>query len=110
DIIDFLLRKFSLQASDVYQVNGPVNLHRLIAIRDVVDKPALCYPPFTPAVPARIGKTADMFEAIRKDEILLHHPFQSFDVIVELIRQAAADPDVLVIKQTLYRTGDDSSV
>ncbi|HWK53665.1 MAG TPA: polyphosphate kinase 1 [Hyphomicrobiales bacterium] len=110
DIIDFLLRKFSLQETDVYQVNGPVNLHRLLAIREAVEEPSLCYPPFTPAVPNRLGKATDLFEVIRKDEVLLHHPFQSFDIIVELIRQAAADPEVLVIKQTLYRTGDDSSV
>jgi polyphosphate kinase len=110
DMIEFLLRKFSLQNDDVYQVNGPVNLHRLLAIREVVDEPALRFPPFDPSINGRVAKSVDLFETIRKDDVLLHHPFQSFNVVVDLIRQAAADPDVLVIKQTLYRTGDDSSV
>ncbi|HEY0963085.1 MAG TPA: polyphosphate kinase 1 [Pseudomonadales bacterium] len=110
EMIEFLLQKFALQPTDVYQVRGPVNLHRMMTILPMIDRPDLRYPRFVPALPKRINKTEDIFEAIRKGDILLHHPFQSFDTIVDLLRQAAADPDVLVIKQTLYRTGDDSSV
>ncbi|MDR2214088.1 MAG: polyphosphate kinase 1 [Pseudomonadales bacterium] len=110
DMVEFLLRKFNLQHEDVYQVDGPVNLHRLLVIRDAVEESSLRYPPFAPAVNARVSKSSDLFDTIRKDDILLHLPFQSFNTVVDLIRQAAADPDVLVIKQTLYRTGDDSSV
>ena len=110
DMIDFLLQKFTLQCNDVYQVNGPVNLNRLMAIRTAVDAPELLFPEFTPTVHSRISKSTDLFETIRKDDLVLHHPFQSFTTIVDLIRQAAADPNVLVIKQTLYRTGDDSTV
>jgi polyphosphate kinase len=110
DMIEFLLRKFNLQHDDVYQVNGPVNLNRLMTIREVVNEARLRFPPFTPSINSRVAKSMDLFETIRKDDILLHHPFQSFNVVVDLIRQAAIDPEVLVIKQTLYRTGDDSSV
>lgn len=110
EMIEFLLQKFALQTSDVYQVKGPVNLNRMMTMLPLIERPDLRFPPFTPALPKRIGRAEDVFEAIRKGDILLHHPFQSFAPIVDFLRQAASDPDVLVIKQTLYRTGDDSSV
>ncbi len=110
EMIEFLLQKFTLQAADVYQVKGPVNLNRMLTILPLIARPDLRFPPFTPALPKRIGRSEDMFEAIRKGDILLHHPYQSFNPVVELLLEAATDPDVLVIKQTLYRTGDDSSI
>ncbi|MEW5874542.1 MAG: polyphosphate kinase 1 [Candidatus Zixiibacteriota bacterium] len=103
----FLLEQFQLEPSDLYQVNGPVNLHRLMAIHDMVSRPDLKYPPFIPGQASIDGET-DIFEKIREGDILLHHPYQSFAPVMELIRQAAADPNVLAIKQTLYRTGTDS--
>ncbi len=110
EMIEFLLQKFALQTTDVYQVKGPVNLNRLITILPLINRPSLRFKPFTQALPKRIDRSQDILEAIRKGDILLHHPFQSFSTVVDFLRQAAADPDVLVIKQTLYRTGDDSSV
>ena len=110
EIIEFLLQKFNLQHNDVYQVDGPVNLNRMMAIQKMVQRPNLKFPPFTPALNNRFSKQPDMFEVIKKGDVLLHHPFQSFTTVVDFIRHAAKDPDVLVIKQTLYRTGDDSSV
>jgi polyphosphate kinase len=110
EMIDFLLQKFNLRIHDVYQVNGPVNLNRMMAIQKMVQRPDLKFPPFTPALSNRVSKSPDIFEVIKKGDILLHHPFQSFATVVDFIRQAAKDPDVLVLKQTLYRTGDDSSV
>jgi len=110
EIIDFLLQKFNLQTTDVYQVDGPVNLSRMLAIQSVVKRSELRYKPFTPALHNRLNRSQDIFDSIRKGDILLYHPFQSFATVVDFLRQAAADPDVLVIKQTLYRTGDDSSV
>ena len=110
EMIEFLLQKFALQNTDVYQVKGPVNLNRMMTILPMIDRPDLRFRPFEPALPKRINRAEDIFEAIRKGDILLHHPFQTFDIVVDFLRQAAADPDVLVIKQTLYRTGDDSSV
>jgi polyphosphate kinase len=83
---------------------------RLVAIPDLVDRPELKYPGFTPRIPDRFRKAADAFEAIREGDILVHHPFESFAPFIEFLRQAAADPQVLSIRQTLYRTGPDSAV
>lgn len=107
---NYLLRKFELLPQNLYQVNGPVNLGRLLALYDLVDRPELKYPPFTPGLPWPVRQSKDVFEAIRAGDILLHHPFESFAPVVDFIRQAAADPRVLAIKQTLYRTGPDSLV
>lgn len=110
EMIGYLKHQFNLQQSDVYQVNGPVNLNRLMAISQLVNKPELKYPPFTPGIHSRLQKNPDIFECIKKGDVLLHHPFQSFAPVIDFIRQAAIDPDVLAIKQTLYRTEDESSI
>jgi polyphosphate kinase len=110
EMIDFLLQKFNLQVSDVYQVDGPVNMHRVLSIQNMVTRPDLQFPAFTPVLHSRVNRSSDIFEAIKKGDILLHHPFQSFTPVVDFLEQAADDPDVLVIKQTLYRTGNDSSI
>ena len=86
---------------------GPVNLNRLLAVYDLVDRPELKYAPFTPGVPKALVKT-NIFDAISKQDILLHHPFESFAPVIDFIYRAATDPDVLAIKQTLYRTTPDS--
>jgi len=83
---------------------------RLNAIPDLVERPDLKYPGFTPSVPRRIQTAPDVFAAIRARDILLHHPFHSFAPVLDFLRSAARDPDVLSIRQTLYRTGADSSV
>ena len=110
EMADFLLAKFHLTEDDLYQDNGPVNLNRLLAIYDLVDRPDLKYPPFKPRRPAGLTPDQSIFEAIRAGDILLHHPFDSFLPVIDLLRQAAADPGVLAIKQTLYRTGPDSAI
>jgi len=107
-IADFLLKKFNLVQDDLYQVNGPVNLNRLMALPDLVDRPDLTFPGFVPGLPGKLTPNNNMFEAICNDDILLHHPFESFTPVVDLLLQAAKDPDVIAIKQTLYRTGPDS--
>ena len=106
----FLLGQFGLSQEDLYQVNGLVNLVRLMQIPDSVDRPDLKYPHYTASVPKELGKDADIFKAIRKQDILLHHPFQSFNPVIEFIKQAAEDPQVLAIKQTFYRTSADSTL
>ena len=108
DVIDYLVKRFGLLDRDVYRVNGPVNLHRLMALPDLVDRPDLKYPGFTPALPRALPSGSDMFEAIAAGDVLLHHPFQSFAPVADMVRQAAADPQVVAIKQTLYRTGSES--
>ena len=110
DITNFLLRHFALKRDDLYQVNGPVNLNRLMAIYDLVDRPDLKFPAFTPCIPKRLVAKEDIFAVMRESEVLLHHPFEAFAPVIDFLRQAAADPDVLAIKQTLYRTGPQSPV
>ena len=105
----FLLATFGLEESDLYKVHGPVNLHRMVAVHELTDRPDLKYPPFLQRVPRRIERGGhDLFAVLRKGDVLLHHPFDTFAPVVELVRQAAVDPAVLAIKQTLYRTGADS--
>ncbi|MDR9435329.1 MAG: polyphosphate kinase 1 [Thiohalophilus sp.] len=108
EMAEYLLQKFKLDQEDLFQVNGPVNLNRLLEIHDLVDRPELKYPPFTPGIPKRLKNNDDLFEVIRHGDVLLHHPFESFAPIISLLKQAAGDPKVLAIKQTLYRTGADS--
>ena len=110
DMAGYLLRQFELEPQDLYQVNGPVNLNRLMAVADMVDRPDLKYPTFTPGLPRRLMRAKSLFDAIRQDDILLHHPFDSFAPVIDFVRQAAADPRVLAIKQTLYRTGPESAL
>src|SRR3954452_10135082 len=108
-MVDFLLQQFSLQEADLYRVEGPVNLYRLREVLDQVDKPALKYPPFQPGLPGALG-SGDLFETLKKNDVLLHHPFQSFLPVIEFIRTTANDPNVIAIKQTVYRTGTDSEL
>ncbi len=104
----YLLKQFDLEQDDIYQVHGPVNLARLITIPDSVDRPDLKYPLFTPGIPPKLKRSTNIFRTLRQGDILLHHPFESFAPVIDFVRQAAADPNVLAIKQTLYRTGRDS--
>lgn len=110
DLVQFLCARFSLTSDDVFAVRGPVNLHRLVALCDLVDRPDLKYPSFVPGVPPRVAGAADMFAVIRERDLLLSHPYQSFQPVSDFVRQAADDRDVLAIKMTLYRTGADSSI
>lgn len=110
DITNFLLRHFALTNDDLYQVSGPVNLNRLMSIYDLLDRPDLKYPPFTPSIPRRIVAKEDVFAVMRDSDLLLHHPFESFVPVIDFLRQASIDPYVLAIKQTLYRTGPQSPV
>ncbi len=110
ELCSFLLQKFGLDETDLYKVHGPVNLHRLSAILDLANRPDLVYPGFTPDIPPRLQKSNNIFDTLRNGDILLYHPFQSFAPVVDFLRQAAHDPNVLSIKQTLYRTGVDSAI
>jgi len=105
---EFLLQQFNLGPEDFYQVTGPVNLVRLMQVPSEVDREDLLYPPFRPGFPAALAKRVDMMEAIRAGDILLHHPYQSFAPMVRFLQEAAEDPNVVAIKQTVYRTGTDS--
>jgi polyphosphate kinase len=108
-MVEFLLQQFGLREADLYRVDGPVNLYRLREVPDQVERPALKYPPFKPGLPQALD-TADLFDVLKKNDVLLHHPFQSFLPVIDFIRTTAADPNVIAIKQTVYRTGTDSEL
>ena len=107
---EFLLQQTELGAEDLYQVNGPVNLVRLMQIPELVNRPDLQFPTFRPGRPVALAKRANIFAALRKGDVLLHHPFQSFTPVVNFIQQAAEDPKVVALKQTVYRIGTDSAI
>ena len=110
ELSEFLLREFGLGEQDLYIVSGPVNLHRLAAMLDLIDRSDLKFERFVAGYPRRLAPGNDLFAEVRAHDVLLHHPYQSFQPVVDLLRQAAADPDVLAIKQTLYRTAEKSTV
>ncbi len=113
EMLQFLAAQFELSDVDVYRVNGPVNLVRLMSVPDQVARPDLKYPSFSPGLPKpllKVAKGKDFFEVLKKQDILLHHPFESFTPVIEFIQQAARDPQVVAIKQTVYRTGTDSII
>ena len=103
-----LLRQFDLRESDLYRCNGPVNLARLSTLVDESDLAEFKYPAFVPGTPERLRDQPDILAAIRQRDILLHHPYQGFEPVVDFIRKAVEDPEVVAIKQTVYRTGVNS--
>jgi polyphosphate kinase len=105
-----LLATLRLTQEDLYHLDGPLNPARLLAICDCDHSPELRDPPFLPPVSAALREQPDLFAAIRQRDILLHHPYESFESVVQFLQQAAADPHVLAIKQTLYRTGGDARI
>ncbi len=110
ELVQFLLDEFGLSERELYQVRGPVNLTRLMNLGNLISRNDLAYPTFTPGLPKSLRSKQDLFAAIRQKDILLLHPYQSFTPVVDLLRQAAKDPSVVAIKQTLYRTGADSEI
>ncbi|MGA8278750.1 MAG: polyphosphate kinase 1 [Rhodanobacteraceae bacterium] len=107
-IARMLMHNFELGERDVYRCQGPVNVSRIDVIYDQVERPELKFAPFTPRTHPAIVKERNLFEAIRDGDILLHHPFESFVAVLELVRQASLDANVLAIKLTLYRVGSNS--
>lgn len=110
ELADYLLQMFDLGEMDLYQVNGPVNLNRLMAVYDLVERDDLKYPPFTPGTPQVLMNPNDIFSVIGQQDVLLHHPYDSFSPVSNFIDSAAKDPAVLAIKLTLYRTKSDSLI
>lgn len=110
EILTYLLEQFGLTGDDLYKVSGPVNLNRLMAVYDLVDRTELKYAAFVPSIPERLKIGTDIFSTLRAGDVLLHQPFQGFGPVMDFIKQAASDPQVLAIKQTLYRAGSDSAI
>ncbi len=110
DIVERLVSTFELDESLVFRVRGPVNLQRLFHLYDDTPRPDLKYPPFVPRQ-VRVGHDADsLFDVLRRQDVLLHHPYECYDTVVNFIRTASRDPRVLSMKQTLYRTNTDSPI
>ncbi|CCJ48558.1 polyphosphate kinase 1 [Bordetella parapertussis] len=114
DLEAYLQREFSLAPEDTYRVSGPVNLSRLMQLCNSNTRPDLLFPAYLAPVPApfdRVGeKPAELFAAVAEQDRLLHHPYQSFQPVIDFLTAAALDPDVMAIKQTIYRTGEDSEL
>ncbi|MCH8553054.1 MAG: polyphosphate kinase 1 [Natronospirillum sp.] len=110
DMVDFLLNQFEMTRTDLYRVDGPVNLNRLTQLIELASRPDLKFTPFTARLPKPVRKKDSIFTAIRKQDILFHHPFDSFRTIIDFLWAAARDSKVLAIKQTLYRTGPSSAI
>jgi len=109
-VTEVLLQQFDLTPRDLYQVNGPVNMVRLVEVLDRVDRPDLKFPAFAPGIPQALVRRPNIFDAMRRGDILLHHPFQSFGPVVNFIQQAVSDPQVVAMKMTIYRTGPESEL
>lgn len=117
EVAHYLLQRFRLPENALFKVNGPVNLHRLSAVPDMVNRADLVFPPYTPSIPSVLeetnnldNQTGQLFDILKAQDVLLHHPFESFAPVINFIRQAAADPQVLAIRMTLYRTGTNSAI
>jgi polyphosphate kinase len=106
----FLLRQFDLPAQALYRVHGPVNLARLTQLIDLVDKPKLLFPPYKAGYPVQLTPDESFFARLKQGDVLIHQPFESFDGVLDFLREAVHDPQVLAIKQTIYRTGADSEL
>ncbi|MCB5364479.1 polyphosphate kinase 1 [Pusillimonas sp. CC-YST705] len=113
-LVQYLQKEFSLAPQDTYRVDGPANLSRLMHLCNVTDRPDLLFPAYVPRLPAPFDEVSDdpaaLFAAIAEKDHLLHHPYQSFDPVLSFLTAAAADPNVVAIKQTIYRTGEDSKL
>lgn len=109
-LASFLLQQFELPPAALYRVPGPVNLVRLQQLIDLVDEPELLFRPYRPTYPAGLVPGQPIFDQLRAGDVVIHQPFESFDGVIEFLREAVHDPSVLAIKQTIYRTGSDSAM
>ena len=107
---DFLLEQFDLPAMALYRVSGPVNLLRLTQLIDLLDSPQWCFPVYQASVPVQWNLGSNVFEQLQRGDVILHHPFESFEAVLLFLRAAVNDPNVLAIKQTIYRAGADSAL
>ena len=109
-VVDYLLQQFELHESDLFRVDGPVNLARLMQVADMCERTDLKFAQFQPSDAGLLAEPDKVFKTIRHGDILFHHPFESFEPVLDFLRAAAHDPEVVAIKQTIYRTGSDSEL
>ncbi|HEX7762298.1 MAG TPA: polyphosphate kinase 1, partial [Cellvibrio sp.] len=110
ELEQFLLQRCEIKERDLYRISGPINLNRYSDLFELIKNPQYYFQPFVQAMPKLPKRTNSYFEVLQKQDMLLHHPFDSFQCVVDFLREAAADPNVLAIKQTLYRTGSNSPI
>lgn len=109
-LTEYLLRQCGLSEAELYRVNGPVNLIRLFSITGLQSQRDLQFPSLAPVIPKILQSSEKLFSVVSKQDVLLLHPFESFTPVVDMLRQAAKDPNVLAIRQTLYRSGANSEI
>jgi polyphosphate kinase len=110
ELLTMLCGHLAIAPEHALRLKGPLNLFRLMSLYEMIDRPELKYPPFVPADPTKLTLHKSIFDLMRERDVMLHHPYESFTPVVEFVEQSARDPDVLAIKQTLYRTSGDSPV
>ena len=109
-LAEFLRKEFRLPEASVYRVNGPVNLVRLMQLIDLVPAPDLLFPPFKASFPVQLPQHGSVFNRLKEGDVVIHQPFESFDGVLAFLREAVMDPNVLAIKQTIYRAGSDTTM
>ncbi len=109
-LAEFLRKEFQLPESSVFRVNGPVNLVRLMQLIDLIDAPDLLFPPYKASFPAQVPQHGSIFARLKSGDVMIHQPFESFDGVLAFLREAVMDPNVLAIKQTIYRAGSDPTM
>lgn len=109
-LCEFLLKQFHLPEGALYRVPGPVNLVRMGQLVDLIDEPKLRFKPFTASIPKKLQHEHSIFKKLQEGDVLLHQPYESFEEVLQFLREAVNDPDVMVIKQTIYRTGSSSEL
>jgi len=105
-----LRKEFQLPELSVFRVNGPVNLVRLMHLIDLINAPELLFPPYTPSFPAQVPRHGSVFARLKEGDVMIHQPFETFDGVLAFLREAVMDPNVLAIKQTIYRAGSDPTM
>jgi polyphosphate kinase len=109
-LAEFLRKEFQLPEASVFRVNGPVNLVRLMQLIDLIDAPDLLFPPYKASFPAQVPQHGSIFARLKSGDVMIHQPFESFDGVLTFLREAVMDPNVLAIKQTIYRAGSDPTM
>ena len=109
-LAEFLRKEFRLPEASVFRVNGPVNLVRLMQLIDLVPAPELLFPPFKASFPVQLPQHDSVFNRLKEGDVVIHQPFETFDGVLAFLREAVMDPNVLAIKQTIYRAGSDTTM
>jgi polyphosphate kinase len=109
-LMEFLRKEFQLPEHAVFRVNGPVNLVRLMQLIDLINAPDLLFPPYEASFPAQVPQHGSVFARLKQGDVMIHQPFESFDGVLAFLREAVMDPNVLAIKQTIYRAGSDPTM